>query len=74
MSSKTQQIKKAQKASKSTKKGVVQRKYKVRNNLRFYKPKTQALPSQPKYARSNKDLKMPAKRDKFSVLIHPLST
>ena len=74
MSSKTQQIKKAQNASKSAKKGVVKRKYKVRTNLRFYKPRTQTLASQPKYARSSRDLKLPAKFDKFSVLIHPLST
>lgn len=73
MSSKDQ-VKKAKKAQGATKKGVIKRKYKVRTNLRFYKPKTQTLVSQPKYSRSKSDLKMPAKFDKFSVLIHPLST
>ena len=74
MSSKTQQIKKANKVAKSAKKGVIRRKYKVRTNLRFYKPKTLKLVGAPKYERSTRALKMPAKFDKFSVLIHPLST
>ena len=74
MSSKTQQIKKANNAAKSAKKGQIRRKYRVRTDLRFYKPKTLKVASQPKYARSKSSLKLPAKFDKFSVLINPLST
>jgi len=74
MSSKTQQIKKATKVAKTSKKGVIRRKYKVRTNLRFYKPKTLTVTSKPVYERSTNALKMPAKFDKFSVLNHPLST
>ena len=74
MSSKVQQIKKAAKTSKTAKKGVVKRKYKIRTKLRFFKPRTLKLAPSPKYARSTLALKMPAKFDKFSVLVHPLNT
>ena len=49
---KTQQIKKANNASKSAKKGVQRRKYQIRTNLRFYKPRTLTVASKPKYLRS----------------------
>jgi large subunit ribosomal protein L23Ae len=71
---KQQQVSKAQKVSRSTKKGVIRRKYRVRTNLRFYKPSTLKLASKPKYQRSTASLKLPAKLDKFSVLVQPLNT
>lgn len=74
MSNKAQQVKQAQKGAKSSKKGVQRRKYRVRYNLRFYKPHTLKLASKPKYERSKAGLKMPAKFDKYSVLVQPLST
>ena len=74
MSSKAEQVKKATKAAKSSKKGAIRRKYQVRSKLRFFKPRTLRVASNPKYARSTSALKMPAKFDKFSVLIHPLNT
>lgn len=74
MSSKAQQVKQATKAAKSGKKGAVRRKYHIRSKLRFFKPSTLRVASQPKYARSTSALKMPAKFDKYSVLIHPLNT
>lgn len=74
MPSKTKQINKANTASKSTKKGTIRRKYKVRTNLRFFKPKTLRLASKPKYPRTKSSLNLPQKFDKFSVLINPLST
>ena len=74
MSSKANQVTKATKAAKSARKGAIRRKYQVRSKLRFFKPRTLKVASQPKYARSTSALKMPAKFDKFSVLIHPLNT
>ncbi|MCL4119131.1 UNVERIFIED_CONTAM: hypothetical protein GTU68_031547 [Idotea baltica] len=74
MSSKTQEIKKANKASKSSKKGAIRRKYQIRTKLRFYKPSTLRVATNPKYARSSAVLNMPPKFDKFSVLINPLNT
>lgn len=74
MSTKVQQIKKATQVSKSTKKGALRRKYKIRTNLRFYKPQTLKIASKPKYLRSKETLKLPSKFDKFSVLVHPLNT
>ena len=74
MSSKSKQIKKASVAAKSSKKGAIRRKYKVRTQLRFFKPRTLKLSSQPQYERSKATLKVPAKFSKFSVLINPLST
>ena len=74
MSSKAKQIKQASKTAKSAKKGVVKRKYQIRTKLRFFKPRTLKLASHPKYAHSKLALKMPAKFDKFSVLVHPLNT
>ena len=74
MANKTQQISKAKNASSSAKKGVIRRKYRVRTNLRFFKPDTLKVASKPKYSRSTASLKMPAKFDKFSVLDHPLNT
>lgn len=74
MATKADQIKKANKASKSAKKGSIRRKYRVRTNLRFYKPKTFKLASKPKYARTKAGLNLPAKLDKYSVLVQPLNT
>jgi len=74
MTTKPQQIKKANNASKSTKKGAIRRKFRVRTNLRFYKPHTLRVASKPKYERTRNGLKLPAKLDKFSVLVQPLNT
>ena len=74
MTSKNQQVKQAGKTAKSVKKGVIKRKYTIRSKLRFFRPRTLKLASNPKYARSKSALKMPAKFDKFSVLVHPLNT
>lgn len=74
MSNKAQEIKKANKASKSLKKGAIRRKYQIRTKLRFFKPSTLRVASNPKYARSSSVLKLPLKFDKFSVLINPLNT
>merc|ERR1719362_2332303 len=74
MKSKAQQVKRAGKAAKSVKKGVIKRKYTVRSKLRFFRPRTLKVASNPKYARTKAALKMPAKFDKFSVLVHPLNT
>jgi len=74
MTTKQQQVKQAGKAAKSTKKGIQRRKYRVRTSLRFYKPHTLKVASRPKYARSTSSLKLPAKFDKFSVLVQPLNT
>ena len=74
MVSKQQQIKQTSKAAKSAKKGVIKRKYTIRSKLRFFKPRTLKLASKPKYAKTKATLKMPAKFDKFSVLVHPLNT
>ncbi len=52
MSTKPQQVKKANQTSKTAKKGILRRKYQIRTNLRFYKPKTLKLASKPKYLRS----------------------
>lgn len=74
MTTKPQQIKQAAKTAKSAKKGVQRRKYTVRNALRFYKPHTLRVASKPKYSRSTSSLKLPAKFDKYSVLVQPLNT
>lgn len=74
MSSKAQQVKQATKASKSSKKGALRKKYHIRTKLRFFRPATLRVASNPKYARSTSALKMPSKFDKYSVLIHPLNT
>lgn len=74
MTTKPQQIQKATKAAKGTKKGLLRRKYKVRNNLRFFKPNTLKLASKPKYERSTVGLKLLSKFDKYSVLVQPLNT
>lgn len=74
MSSKAEQVKQATKVAKSTKKRAIRRKYQVRNKLRFYKPRTLRIASKPVYGRSTNALKMPAKFDKFSVLINPINT
>lgn len=74
MTTKQQQVKQAAKTAKSTKKGVQRRKYHVRTALRFYKPHTLRLASKPKYLRSTATLKLPAKFDKYSVLVQPLNT
>lgn len=71
---KAQQITKARKTAQGTKKGIVKRKYAIRNNLRFFKPKTLMLASKPKYIKTKKALSIPAKFDKFSVLVQPLNT
>jgi large subunit ribosomal protein L23Ae len=74
MANKTQQINKAKNTSASTKKVAIRRKYRVRTNLRFFRPTTLQVLSRPKYARSTSSLKLPSKFDKFSVLAHPLNT
>ena len=74
MASKTQQVNKAKQTSTATKKTAIRRKYRVRNNLRFFRPTTLQVASRPKYQRSTASLKSPAKFDKFSVLVHPLNT
>ena len=74
MSSKTKNVTQANKAAKTIKKGVIRRKYKVRTSLRFYRPRTLQLASQPKYIRSTSSLKMPLKFDHNSVLVHPINT
>jgi hypothetical protein len=74
MASKTQQVNKAKQTSAATKKTAIRRKYRVRTNLRFFKPSTLKLASKPKYQRSTASLKLPAKFDKFSVLVNPLNT
>lgn len=74
MSNKAQEIKKASKAAKSSKKGAIRRKYHIRTKLRFFKPSTLKVASNPKYARSSAVLRLPAKFDKYSVLINPLNT
>ena len=74
MATKQQQIKQANKTAKASKKGILRRKYRVRSSLRFYKPSTLKVASKPKYQRSTSSLKLPAKFDKFSVLVQPLNT
>ena len=74
MASKAQQISKAQKTSKSAKKGVQRRKYRIRTDLRFYKPHTLKVASRPKYSRSTSSLNLPAKIDKSAVLVQPINT
>lgn len=74
MTTKGQQVKQAAKTAKASKKGIQRRKYRIRYNLRFYKPHTLKLASKPKYERTTAGLKLPAKFDKYSVLAQPLST
>lgn len=74
MSNKAQQVKKAQKASKSSRKGEARRKYHIRTKLRFFRPATLRVASNPKYARSTSAMKLPSKFDKYSVLVNPLNT
>ena len=71
---KADKMNKAAKVAKNAKKKVIKRKYKIRTKLRFFKPTTLKVASKPKYVRSKLALKMPAKFDKFSVLVHPLNT
>ena len=74
MATKAQQVNKAAKTAKAAKKGAQRRKYKIRYNLRFYKPHTLKVASKPKYDRNRAGLKLPAKFDKYSILVQPLST
>jgi large subunit ribosomal protein L23Ae len=74
MSTKAQQVSKANNASKATKKNIIRKSYRIRSNLRFYRPSTLQVASKPKYQRSTSSLKLPSKFDKFSVLVHPLNT
>lgn len=74
MDGKTKQIQKAKNVERSTKKGVKQRKYKIRSKPRFFKPKTLRIASKPKYARGTRVLGLQSKFDKFSVLTSPLTT
>jgi len=74
MTTKAPAVNKAAKVAKSAKKGALRRKYSVRTNLRFFKPSTLKLASKPKYSRSIASLKLPAKFDKYSVLVQPLNT
>ena len=74
MTTKAQQVNKASKTAKAAKKGAQRRKYKVRYNLRFFKPHTLKVAPKPKYERTKAALKMPSKFDKHSILVQPLST
>jgi hypothetical protein len=74
MTTKAPQVGKAAKTAKAAKKGVQRRKYRVRTSLRFYKPHTLRLASKPKYERTRAGLKLPAKFNKYSVLVQPLNT
>jgi len=74
MSSKAAQVQQASKVAKSTKKRAIRRQYQVRDKLRFFRPRTLKVASKPKYQRSTASLKLPAKFDKFSVLINPINT
>ena len=74
MTTKAQQVNKASKTAKASKKGAQRRKYRVRYNLRFYKPHTLKLASKPKYEHNKAGLKLAPKFDKYSVLVQPLST
>ena len=74
MSNKAQQVKKAHKASRSNRKGEARRKYHIRTKLRFFRPATLKVASNPKYARSTSAMKLPSKFDKYSVLVNPLNT
>ena len=74
MSSKAAQVQQATKIAKSTKKRAIRRQYQVRDKLRFFRPRTLKVASKPKYQRSTSSLKLPAKFDKFSVLINPINT
>ncbi len=71
---KTKQIQKAKNASKTTKKGVQQRKYRIRTKPRFFLPKTLKLASKPKYARGTSVLGLLPKHDNYTTLIAPLTT
>ena len=74
MTTRSQQVKQAAKISKGSKKGVQRRKYRVRNNLRFYKPRTLKLASKPKYDHTGAALNLLPKVDKYSVLVQPINT
>ena len=74
MTTKANQVKQASKTAKASKKGSQRRKYRIRYNLRFFKPNTLKLASKPKYDHTRAGLKLPAKFDKYSVLVQPLST
>ncbi len=74
MTTKPQQVNKAVKAAKAAKKGAQRRKYRVRTNLRFFKPHTLKLASKPKYDHTRAGLKLLSKFDKYSVLVQPLNT
>lgn len=74
MATKAQQVKNAAKTAKASKKGIQRRKYRVRTNLRFYKPHTLKLASKPKYDHTRAGLKLPSKFDKFAILVQPLNT
>jgi len=74
MTTKAQQVNKAAKTAKASKKGAIRRKYKIRYNLRFYKPHTLKVASKPKYERTKAGLKMPSRFDKYSILTQPLNT
>ena len=74
MANKSQQISKAQKASRSSKKGVQRRKYRIRTDLRFYRPHTLKVASRPKYDHNKAGLKLPSKTNKSSILVQPMNT
>lgn len=74
MDNKTKQIQKAKNASRSAKKGIKTRKYRIRTKPRFFKPKTLRLASKPKYARGTTVLGLVPKFDKYSILTSPLTT
>lgn len=74
MTTKAQQVKHAAKVAKGSKKGAQRKKYRIRYNLRFYKPHTLKLASKPKYEHTTAGLKLAPKFDKYSVLVQPLST
>jgi len=64
---------KALKAQKAIKKGTTTRSTrKIRTNVRFYRPRTQRIPRNPKYPR--KSAPTPNKFDQYRILKHPLTT
>lgn len=66
----------AKKIAKTNKKGKEQRKHRVYNKVRFYRPKTFELQRKPRYERNSSNLfaSKVSSSDKYSVLKYPLNT
>lgn len=68
-------IKKARKTARNNKGQQQKRTYRIRTKPRFYRPRTRLTAIAPKFVRnSNSVISASNTFDKFSVLIHPLST